>query len=90
MIVGKSRRRDVKKVSSWGPRWINATLEGNEPNLGVPQQQQQQQAWAGGWSGRLRGDGGKWKGELVLGGWSSGVGASTVWSRRAGMRRGSR
>lgn len=38
MTVGKSRRRDVKKVSSWGPQWINATLKGSEPNLGVPQQ----------------------------------------------------
>lgn len=87
MIVGKSRRRDVKKVSSWGPRWISATLKGNEPNQGVPQQQQ---AWAGGKVGFV-GTGGQWKGGgVVLGGWSSGVGASTVWSRRAVMRRGSR
>lgn len=82
MIVGKSRRRDVKKVSSWGPQWINATLKGNEPNLGVPQEP--------GRGGGLVGTRGM-EGE-VLGGWSLGAGvpACAVWSRRAVMRRGSR
>lgn len=60
MIVGKSRRRDVKKVSSWGPQWINATLKGNEPNLGVPQKLGR---GVGSW-GR-----GEWKGRC----WEAGV-----------------
>lgn len=78
MIVGKSRRRDVKKVSSWGPQWINATLKGNEPNLGVPQKLGR---GVGSWGL------GEWKGRC----WEAGVleSASAVWSRRAVMRRGS-
>lgn len=64
MTVGKSRRRDVKKVSSWGPQWINATPKGSEPNLGVPQQL--------GRGGGLVGTGGMEAEGEVLGGWSPG------------------
>lgn len=65
MIVGKSRRRDVKKVSSWGPQWINATLKGNEPNLGV--RQQAGRGWARGDEGNGRGGAGR------LESWSRGL-----------------
>lgn len=81
MIVGKSRRRDVKKVSSWGPQWINATLKGNEPNLGVPQQEQQ--AWQGGGLDSW-GRGGMERGGA---GWEAGAlesGASAVCLEQAG------